>query len=30
MASTQGKVQTKPEPRVLFQHHTLVRLRTAG
>jgi hypothetical protein len=29
MASTQGKVQTKPEPRVLFQHHTLVLFRTA-
>ena len=30
MAPTEGKVQTEPEPRVLFQHHTLVLLRTAG
>jgi hypothetical protein len=30
LASTQGKVQTEPEPRVLFQHQTLVLLRMAG
>jgi hypothetical protein len=30
LAPTQGKVQTEPEPRVIFQHHTLVLLRTAG
>jgi hypothetical protein len=30
MASNQGKVQTESKPELLFQHHTLVLLRTAG